>query len=125
VAGPEDGGQARAKAQVGKGVDPRLRREVERRLLEHWSPQQIAACLVCDYPDDLEMRGVNETIYRSLFVRARGGAAQGTDGISAHRRTQRIPMKRTEHSGLGRLLNMVLISERKTSTCLGRRGGRS
>jgi IS30 family transposase len=31
---------------------PRLRREVERRLRLRWSPQQISARLVLDYPDD-------------------------------------------------------------------------
>ena len=35
---------------------PRLRREVERRLRLRWSPQQISARLVLDYPDDPEMR---------------------------------------------------------------------
>ena len=50
---------------------PRLCREVERRLLERWSPPQIAARLVCDSPDDREMRVSHETIYRSLFVQAR------------------------------------------------------
>jgi IS30 family transposase len=34
--------------------------------------QQIAARLICDYPDDLEMRVSYETIYRTLFVQACG-----------------------------------------------------
>jgi len=34
----------------------RLRREVERGLKRRWSPQQIAARLVRDFPDDPEMR---------------------------------------------------------------------
>lgn len=62
----------------------RLRRDVERRLLERWSPQQIAARLVYDYPDDLTMRVSHETIYRTLFVQARGAPAPGADGLSAH-----------------------------------------
>ena len=37
-----------------------------------WSPQQISARLPVDYPDDPEMRVSHETIYRSLFVQARG-----------------------------------------------------
>ena len=40
----------------------RLRREVERRLAQRWSPEQIAARLVVDYPDDAEMRVSHETI---------------------------------------------------------------
>jgi uncharacterized protein YerC len=50
-------------------TSPRLRREVERRLSERWSPQQIAARLVSDYPDDLEMRVSHETIYRPCSCR--------------------------------------------------------
>ena len=45
---------------------PHLCRYVERRLQQRWSPQQIAARLLCDYPDDVEMRVSHETIYRSL-----------------------------------------------------------
>jgi IS30 family transposase len=91
---------------------PRLCREVERRLLEHWSPQQIAARLVFDYPDDLEMRVSHETIYRSLFVQARGALRKELTACLRTGRTQRRSHKRTEYSGTGRLRNMVLISDR-------------
>jgi IS30 family transposase len=91
---------------------PRLRREVERRLLERWSPQQIAARLLRDYPDDQEMRVSHETIYRSLFVQARGVLRKELAACLRTGRTQRHPRQRTEHSGTGRLRNMVLISDR-------------
>lgn len=91
---------------------PRLRREVERRLSERWSPQQIAARLVSDYPDDLEMRVSHETIYRSLFVQARAALRKELTACLRTGRTQRCSQKRTEHSGTGRLRNMVMISER-------------
>jgi len=91
---------------------PRLRREVERRLLQHWSPQQIAARLVCDYPDDLGMRVSHETIYRSLFVQARGALRKELTAYLRTGRTQRCSHKRTEHSGTGRLRNMIMISDR-------------
>jgi IS30 family transposase len=91
---------------------PRLRREVERRLLDRWSPQQIAARLVYDYPDDTEMRVSHETIYRSLFVQARGALRKELTACLRTGRAQRIRHKRTEHSGVGRLRNLVLISER-------------
>jgi len=45
---------------------------VERRLGERWSPQQIAARLRVDFPDDAEMRVSHETIYQSLYVQSRG-----------------------------------------------------
>ena len=91
---------------------PRLRGEVERRLQEHWSPQQIAARLVCDYPDDLEMRVSHETIYRSLFVQARGGLRKELTTCLRTGRTQRCSHKRTELSGTGRLRGMIMISNR-------------
>ncbi len=93
-------------------VDSRLCREVERGLRAHWSPQQIAARLICDYPDDLEMRVSHETIYRTLFVQARGALRKELAACLRTGRTQRRPHMRTEQSGAGRLQNMVLISDR-------------
>jgi len=90
----------------------RLRREVESRLLERWSPQQIAARLVYDYPDDATMRVSHETIYRTLFVQARGALRKELTACLRTQRTQRRSHKRTEHSGTGRLRDMVRISER-------------
>jgi IS30 family transposase len=52
--------------------NPRLRAEVERLLGRRWSPQQIAHRLRVEHPDDREMRVAHETIYRSLFIQARG-----------------------------------------------------
>ena len=50
-----------------------LARFVENGLAQRWSPQQIAATLVVEFPDDEEMRVSHETIYRALFVQGRGG----------------------------------------------------
>ena len=91
---------------------PRLCREVQCRLRQCWSPQQIAARLVRDYPDDLDMRVSHETIYRSLFVQARGALRKELSTCLRTGRTQRRSHKRTEHSGTGRLRQMVLISDR-------------
>jgi IS30 family transposase len=93
-------------------VDSRLCREVERGLRAHWSPQQIAARLICDYPDDLDMRVSHETIYRTLFVQARGALRKELTACLRTGRTQRRPHMRTEQSGGGRLRNMILISDR-------------
>jgi transposase, IS30 family len=93
-------------------VDSRLCREVERGLLLNWSPEQIAARLICDYPDDLDMRVSHETIYRTLFVQARGALRKELTACLRTGRTQRRPHMRTEQSGAGRLQNIVRISER-------------
>jgi IS30 family transposase len=93
-------------------VDARLCREVERGLRARWSPQQIAARLICDYPDDLSMRVSHETIYRTLFVQARGALRKELTACLRTGRTQRRPHMRIERSGAGRLQNMILISDR-------------
>ena len=49
----------------------RLRREVECRLIERWSPQQIAARVVYDYPDDPTMRVHLASVARQLNTRPR------------------------------------------------------
>ena len=104
--------RARRPKPAKLALHSRLRREVERRLLERWSPQQIAARLVFDYPDDPTMRISHETIYRSLFVQARGALRKELTACLRTQRTQRRSHKRTEHSGTGRIRDMVRISER-------------
>ncbi len=89
---------------------PRLRSEVERWLGLRWSPQQIAARLVFDYPDDLEMRVSHETIYQSLFVQGRGALRKELTRCLRTGRAHRRPRGRT--IGGGHLTDMVLISDR-------------
>lgn len=104
--------RARRPKPAKLAVDSRLCREVERGLRARWSPQQIAARLVCDYPDDLSMRVSHETIYRTLFVQARGALRKELTSCLRTGRTQRRPQMRSEQSGAGRLRNMILISDR-------------
>ena len=92
--------------------DARLRGEVERGLRGLWSPQQIAARLVRDYPDDLTMRVSHETIYRTLFVQGRGALRKELAACLRSGRAQRRPRLRLERSGAGRLRDVVLISDR-------------
>jgi IS30 family transposase len=51
---------------------PRLRQVVAHKLSLRWSPQQIAGWLEDRYPDRPDMQVSHETIYRSLFIQARG-----------------------------------------------------
>lgn len=87
-----------------------LRREVERRLRQRWSPQQISARLRTDFPDDLNMRISHETIYQSLFVQGRGALRRELTQCLRSGRAQRRPIGRPV--GSGELKNMVLLSER-------------
>jgi IS30 family transposase len=93
---------------------PRLRHEVERRLEMRWSPQQIAARLMIDYPEDLQMRVSHETIYQSLFVQARGALRLELARCLRTGRAQRRPRKRGA-SRHGQIAGMVLISDRPAS----------
>jgi IS30 family transposase len=108
----EEASHARARRpKVPKLVTcPRLRAEVERRLAERWSPQQISGRLVVDYPCDPEMRVSHETIYQSLFVQARGALRKELTAHLRTGRTRRQPHRRTNPGG--ELLDMVLLADR-------------
>src|SRR5258705_13348757 len=54
----------------------RLRDAVASKLMQDWSPKQISGWLKQEYPDDPSLRVSHETIYRSLFIQARGALKQ-------------------------------------------------
>jgi IS30 family transposase len=81
---------------------------VERRLAQRWPPQQIAARLAVDYPDEIEMRVSHETIYHSLFVRARAALRRELTRYLRTGRARRQPHRRTNPGG--ELRDMVLLS---------------
>ncbi len=58
------------------------------------------------------MRVSHETFYRTLFVQARGALRKELTACLRTGRTQPHAHKRTEHSGTGRIRNMVPISAR-------------
>ncbi|MGY9001168.1 MAG: hypothetical protein ACKVIK_14730 [Rhodospirillales bacterium] len=49
-----------------------MRRVVSKQLRLSWSPEQIAGRLKRAHPDEEACHVSHETIYRSLFVQARG-----------------------------------------------------
>jgi IS30 family transposase len=53
-------------------VNPSLQTVVAQKLDDNWSPQQISGWLKIEYINDEPMRVSHETIYKSLFVQARG-----------------------------------------------------
>ena len=89
----------------------RLRAEVEAKLTLKWSPQQIAEWLPLAYPDDPVMRVSHETIYLSLYVQGRGALRYELHRALRTGRAVRRPKKSTA-AAMGKLTNMVLISER-------------
>jgi IS30 family transposase len=53
-------------------VNNELRDVVASKLILDWSPEQISGWLKAQYPHNGSMRVSRETIYRSLFIQARG-----------------------------------------------------
>ena len=93
-----------------------LSRTVAVKLRLNWSPQQIAGWLKREYPGDEHNNVSHETIYRSLFIQARGVLKKE---LLQYLRTQRV-MRRSKHSslkrkGLGQITNAISISERPAS----------
>jgi IS30 family transposase len=71
----------------------KLQEIVASKLMQDWSPQQISGWLQQHYPDDESLRVSHETIYRSLFIQARGALKQELVG---HLRSQRR-IRRSRH----------------------------
>jgi IS30 family transposase len=96
--------------------NPMLRQIVARKLRSNWSPEQIAGWLKRTYPGSERNYVSHESIYRSLFVQARGVLKKE---LQLYLRTQRA-IRRSKHAslkqvGLGKIKNMVSISERPAS----------
>ena len=94
-------------------IHQRLREFVQDKLEceEHWSPEQIAARLPIEFPDDEEMRICHETIYQAIYVQGRGGLRRELARCLRTGRAIRKPRRRTAERR-GRIKDMVLISER-------------
>ena len=102
------------RPKAGKLVQDRaLARIVAGKLQRQWSPEQIAGWLKRTYPDDTSRQVSHETIYRSLFIQARGALKKE---LVEHLRRTRV-MRRSRHHTMktdkhGRITNTVSISER-------------
>jgi IS30 family transposase len=90
-----------------------LRRAVASKLKLDWSPQQISAWLRMSYPDDPSMHVSHETIYRTLYVQARGALRKELVSHLRRQHPQRKPRHR-KHAGRGQgqIVGAVSISER-------------
>jgi transposase, IS30 family len=103
--------RARRPKPAKLAVNGELRGWVQGKLEEDWSPEQISARLVVEFPGCAEMRVSHETIYQALYVQGRGALRRE---LTAHLRTGRALRKprRTEGTRAGRLQDTVNISER-------------
>ncbi|MGF6971713.1 IS30 family transposase [Paraburkholderia sp. JPY465] len=102
------------RPKVCKLVEHRmLARIVADKLQLEWSPEQIAGWLRRAYPDNEDYHVSHETIYRSLFIQARGVLKKE---LLEHLRRTRV-MRRSRHytqktGDHGRIRDTVSISER-------------
>lgn len=90
-----------------------LARIVAEKLQLEWSPEQIAGWLKRRFPDDENYWVSHETIYRSLFIQARGALKK--ELLQHLRRTR--GMRRSRHhtqktDGHGRITDTISIRER-------------
>ena len=110
------------QAAGDRACRPRACKLVKNRTLAHivasklhleWSPEQIAGWLKRTYPDDENYQVSHETIYRSLFIQARGALKkellQHLRRTRAMRRSRHHTQKTDHH---GRITGTVSISER-------------
>jgi IS30 family transposase len=93
-----------------------LARLVAGKLQRQWSPEQVAGWLKRTYPEDTSRQVSPETIYRSLFIQARGALKKE---LVAHLRRTRV-MRRSRHHTQktdqhGRITDTVSISARPAS----------
>lgn len=105
--------RARRPKRCLLAMNGHLRDMVARKLKEDWSPQQISGWLEREYPDDQAMRISHETIYRTLFVQARGALKRE---LLAHLRSRRLMRKgrraSTGGQARGQIKDAVSIRER-------------
>ena len=94
-------------------VNCKLRNIVASKLMLDWSPEQISGWLKTEYPHDESMRVSHETIYRSLFIQARGVLKKE---LMDHLRSKRR-MRRSRHASVsgqsrGQIVDAISIRER-------------
>ena len=95
---------------------PALSCAVSAKLQRKWSPEQIAGWLKRAFPGEPHAQVSHETIYKSLYIQARGVLKKE---LVEHLRAKRA-IRRSRHAskkgdGMGQIKNMVSISERPAS----------
>jgi IS30 family transposase len=86
---------------------------VARKLSLDWSPEQIAGWLKLEFPDEGSMRVSHETIYRSLFIQARGVLKKELVGhLRSRRMMRRSKNACTDGQPRGQIVDGVSIRER-------------
>lgn len=102
----------RPKASV-LGRHARLQQAVARKLRDDWSPEQISGWLKATYQDDKTMQVSHETIYRSLFIQARGVLKKElVSHLRSRRMMRRAKNATTKGQPRGQIIDAVSVRER-------------
>ena len=91
---------------------PALRAVVAAQLQADWSPAQLSAWLRVRYPDEPTMQVSAETIYRSLYVQARGVLKQELTAHLRRGRSTRRSQGRAPTARAGAIVDGVSIAAR-------------
>lgn len=95
---------------------PSLAHAVSIKLLRKWSPEQIAGWLKRTFPGEAHKQVSHETIYRSLYIQARGVLKKELlEHLRAKRTVRRSKHASLKRNGLGQIKDAVSISERPAS----------
>jgi IS30 family transposase len=91
----------------------KLQEIVAGKLMQDWSPEQISGWLKQQYPNDESLRVSHETIYRSLFIQARGALKQElVQHLRSERRIRRSRNSSVHGHSQGRIVDAISIRER-------------
>jgi IS30 family transposase len=94
-------------------VHEKLQKIVASKLILDWSPEQISGWLKTQYPEDETMRVSHETIYRSLFIQARGALKKELVGhLRSKRRIRRSQHARVSGQSRGQIVEAISIRDR-------------
>lgn len=94
-------------------VHKELQGVVAEQLSLDWSPEQISGWLRVQFPDDETMRISHETIYRSLFIQARGVLKKElVKHLRSNRMMRRSKKASPEGQPRGQIVDAVSIRER-------------
>ena len=93
--------------------NPALARKVAEKLMDRWSPRQIAGWLKRSYPDDESFQVSHETIYLTLYIQARGALKKELIKYLRRSRAMRRSRHHTQKKGKhGQITGAIPISER-------------
>lgn len=94
-------------------LNRKLRDLVASKLMLDWSPEQISGWLKTQYPDDERLRVSHETIYRSLYIQARGVLKKELlEQLRSKRRMRRSRHASASGQARGQIVEAISIRER-------------